>query len=606
MPDIIQLLPEFVANQIAAGEVVQRPSSAVKELIENALDAEASTIQVIIKDGGKTLIQVIDNGTGMSEADARLCFMRHATSKIKQATDLFQIRSMGFRGEALASIAAIAHVCLKTRRETDELGTELTIEGGSIKNVQSITCPKGTSIEVKNLFFNIPARRNFLKSTQVEFRHILEEFQRQALANSHLFFSLKQESNEVLHLPKSGLKQRIIHLFGNSYNEKLLPVDEDTGLMKVHGFIGIPEAAKKTRGEQYFFINGRFCRAPYFHHALMNAYQELLPADSIPFYALFIDLDPAKIDINVHPSKTEIKFEDETVIYAILRAAVKRSLGQYILSPSIDFNGETGFAEFGLLKTEGVTVPHIPFNPEYNPFTNAGNNKGQIIPRNWQELYKIAESEPGESGLFEEAQTEQMPLIPIGSSEKVPFQVHSRFIISSIKSGLLVIDQQAAHERILYEQFLQSFEGKANPSQQTLFPQTIQLSASESSLMKELQPELKQLGFEIREFGRHAFIIEGMPADLGAGNETQLLESLLESYKENLSSLKLEKRDNLARSLARKAAIKTGRKLEASEMALIIDQLFACSNPALSPFGKQVFITLGLEELVKKFEIQRF
>lgn len=603
MADIIQLLPDFVANQIAAGEVVQRPASAVKELIENALDAGSNSIIVVIKEGGKTLIQVIDKGNGMSETDAIKCFDRHATSKIKAAEDLFKIRSMGFRGEALASIAAVSQVCLKTCQSDQELGTEVLIEGSDIKSVELIASPVGTSIAVKNLFFNIPARRNFLKSNQVELRHIMEEFQRQALSHAGIFFSLSHNDTELLHLPKTGLKQRIIHLFGNSYSERLLPVEEETGLMRLQGFIGTPDSAKKTRGEQYFFINGRYIREPYFHHAVMNAYQELLPADSIPFYALFLEIDPAKIDINIHPSKTEVKFEDEKVLYAILRAAIKRALGQHILSPSLDFTMETGYAEVGYQKrTEPVRPPVIQFNPEYNPFKIPTDQRKASIPSNWQELYKIAEQQPTPAKLFEEDKELSVTFQQSAEPEKKTFQLNQRFIISSIKSGLLVIDQENAHERILYEEYLEALSGHGFPSQQTLFPQTVHFNTPDADLLEELLPEIRKLGFDIRPFGPSTYIIEGVPGDLGLGNEPQILEKILESYKDNFSTLKLEKRDNLARSLARRNSIKNGKKLESAEMNLLIDKLFACSSPSVSPGGKTIFITLSINELIKRFE----
>lgn len=431
----------------------------------------------------------------------------------------------------------------------------------------------------------------------------MEEFQRQALSHAEVFFSLSHNDTELLHLPKTGLKQRIVHLFGNSYVEKLLPVEEETGLMKLQGFIGTPDSAKKTRGEQYFFINGRYIREPYFHHAVMSAYQELLPADSIPFYVLFIEIDPAKIDINIHPSKTEVKFEDEKVLYAILKAAIKRSLGQHILSPSLDFTMETGYAEVGYQKrTEPVRAPVIQFNPEYNPFKIPSDDKKAAIPANWQDLYKIAEQQPSPAKLFEEDTDINLTFQQSAEPEKKPFQLNQRFMVSSIKSGLLVIDQESAHERILYEDYLEALSGHGFASQQTLFPQTINFNAGDASLLEELLPEIRQLGFDIRAFGRNTYIIEGVPADLGLGNEPQILEKLLESYKDNLSTLKLEKRDNLARSLARRNSIKGGKKLESAEMNLLIDKLFACASPSVTPGGKPVFITLSINELLKRFE----
>ena len=616
MSDIIQLLPDSVANQIAAGEVVQRPASALKELIENAIDSGADKVQILIKDAGKSLIQVIDNGCGMSMTDARMCFERHATSKIRKAEDLFAIRTMGFRGEAMASIAAIAQVELKTRRHEDELGTSIRIEGSEIISQEPVSTMPGTSISVKNLFYNTPARRNFLKGNPVEIRHINDEFQRVALANPEIFFTLHHDGNEVFHLPKGSLKQRIIHLFGNAYNQKLVPVEETTSIIELKGYIGKPEFAKKTRGEQFFFVNNRFIKDPYLNHAVLNAFEEVLSADSYPLYVLFIDIDPAKIDINVHPTKTEIKYQDEKAIYAIIRSAVKRSLGRYNISPTLDFNQETGFSQMISHKAhEDIVPPAISFNPDFNPFSNErkereipflrnSQEERKTISKNWGSLYEIVDPEAHQSGLEldtnRQVEIENKVLQAVG---KQIFQLHNRFIISQIKSGFMLIDQQAAHERILFERFLQHLENRQGASQQSLFPQTITLNSVDFELVKELLNDIQSLGFQIREFGKNTLIIEGVPADIGTNiNELEILEHLLEGFKNNQSALKLNKRESLARALARNTAIKAGQHLSSEEMNALIDELFACEMPNISLSGKPVISTFTLEELLQRFE----
>ena len=616
MTDIIKLLPDSVANQIAAGEVVQRPASALKELIENAIDSGADKIQILIKDAGKSLIQVIDNGCGMSPTDARMCFERHATSKIRKAEDLFAIRTMGFRGEAMASIAAIAQVELKTRRLEDELGTYIRIEGSEIISQEPVSTMPGTSISVKNLFYNTPARRNFLKGNPVEVRHLNEEFQRVALANPDIFFTLHQDGSEVFHLPKGSLRQRITHLFGNAYNQKLVPVEETTSIIDLKGYIGKPEFAKKTRGEQFFFVNNRFIKDPYLNHAVMNAFEEVLGADSFPLYVLFIDIDPSKIDINVHPTKTEIKYQDEKSIYAIIRSAVKRSLGRYNISPTLDFNQETGFSQMISPKAfEDIVPPAIAFNPDFNPFSS--ENKEREIPflrnsqqdrktptKNWGSLYEIVQPEAQQNGLaLDENRQVEIGSQVFKSIGKQIFQLHNRFIISQIKSGFMLIDQQAAHERILFERFLEHLESRQGASQQSLFPQTVTLNAVDFELVKELLKDIQSLGFQIREFGKNTMIIEGVPADLGTNiSEHEILEQLLEGFKNNQSTLKLNKRDSLARSLARNTSIKSGQILSLEEMNLLIDELFACEMPNTSLSGKPVISTFTLEELVQRFE----
>lgn len=608
IPGIIHLLPDAVANQIAAGEVVQRPASAVKELMENAIDAGADSIQLLVRDAGKTLLQVIDNGSGMHENDALKSFQRHATSKIRRAEDLFAIRSMGFRGEALASIAAIAQVELKTRRHEDEVGLVLRIEGSKVTHQEPVATSAGTNIAVKNLFFNIPARRNFLKSNPVEMRHIVDEFHRVALAHPEIHFTFHSDGNEIYHLRSGTLKQRIVHLFGKSYNERLVPIEEDTTIINLKGFIGKPTFAKRTRGEQFFFVNKRFIRDPYLNHAILNAYEGVLAPETFPLYVLFIDIDPSKIDINVHPTKTEIKYEDERSIYAIVRSAVKRSLGRYHITPSLDFEQETGFAQMieNNPSTE-IKAPQIKFNPDFNPFSAANNadggvrNGGGSVFQNWDTLYEITKR----------AESKQLDLEDSGDAETEPeknisnrlFQLHRKYIISQVHSGFMLIDQQAAHERILYEQFLSLLESRKGTSQSSLFPKTIQFTAGDAALLDELLPEIECLGFQISSLGKGTYVVDGIPADLRSDiNENEILEQLLEDFKNNKAHLKVSTRDNLARSLARGAAIKEGTELSPIEMAGLIDQLFACESANIAITGRPIILTFTLAELMKRFE----
>jgi len=618
MTDIIQLLPDSVANQIAAGEVVQRPASAVKELVENAIDAGADKIQLIVKEAGKALLQVIDNGCGMSVTDARMSFERHATSKIKRADDLFAIRTMGFRGEALASIAAIAQVELKTRRHEDELGTCIKIEGSVVEGQEACQANTGTSISVKNLFYNIPARRNFLKSNPVEMRHIIDEFQRVALAHPGIFFTLHHDGQEVYHLPATQLKQRIVHLFGNNYNQRLVPVEEDTTIIKLHGFVGKPEFSRKTRGEQFFFVNNRFIKDAYLNHAVLTAFEDLLPEDSFPLYVLFIDIDPSKIDINVHPTKTEIKYQDEKAIYAIIRAAVKRALGKYNITPTLDFDQENSIGHLITPKPfEEIVAPQIAFNPNFNPFwdkkaereipsRSGGSYERQsgAISNNWQTLYEIAkrDDEPQQPQIHTEKAISVDEQEIAKTSEKQFFQIHNRYILSPIKSGFMLINQQAAHERVLYEKFLQQLDNHSGVSQQSLFPASVTLNGADFELLRELLPDIRALGFDIREFGKNTVVVEGIPAELSNVGEHELLEHLLEGFKNNQAILKIDKRDNLARALARNGAIKTGTKLSLEEMSLLTDQLFACAMPNVGLSGKPVISTFTLAELMERFE----
>lgn len=615
MPDIIHLLPEAVANQIAAGEVVQRPASAVKELIENAIDAGADQIRLMVKDAGKSLIQVIDNGCGMSAADARLSLQRHATSKINRAEDLFAIRTMGFRGEAMASIAAVAQLEIRTRKHEDELGTVIKVAGSEILSEEVDAAPAGTSIAVKNLFYNIPARRNFLKSDGVELRHIIDELQRVALAHPEIHFTMHQDGSEVYHLPPTSLKQRIIHLFGKNYNERLVPIEEDTTIIKLKGFIGKPQYARKSRGEQFIFVNKRFVRDAYLNHAILKAYEEVLPDDTFPLYVLFIEIDPAKIDINVHPTKTELKYEDEKSIYAIVRSAVKRSLGQYNISPSLDFQQESDFS--GLIRPkplDEIRPPTIDFNPDFNPFKGekssghsgaylAGTYLNEDKPngnQNWEELYEVTQRVETRQLHMDEEMGVNQEADQVAPSRL--FQLHKRFVLSQIHSGFMLIDQQAAHERILYEQFLAQLQSRQGSSQQSLFPQTLELNPGDMALVREILPEIQALGFQLREFGKNTFLIEGVPADLGTGlRETEVIESLLEDLKNKQARSLPDRRDQLARSLARSASLKAGVELTQTEMVELIDRLFACESANVSIQGKPVILTFTTQDLLERF-----
>ena len=614
MPDIINLLPDAIANQIAAGEVIQRPASAVKELMENSIDAGATSIQLIVKEAGKNLIQVVDNGKGMSGTDARMCYERHATSKIKSIDDLFAIRTMGFRGEAMASIAAVAQVEMKTRRAEDELGTELHIEGSEVKYCEPCQSPLGTSISVKNLFYNVPARRNFLKSNPVEMKHIIEEFQRIALAHPDVHFSLYHNDYELFHLKPGSLRQRIVGIFGNPYNEKLVPVEEQVDFMKVYGFVGKPDSARKTRGEQFFFINDRFIRNPYLNHAVFQNFEEMVPSGSYPFFVLFIDIDPARIDINVHPTKQEIKFDDEKTVYGFIRVSVKHALGKYSVTPSLDFNQEqslnfiqakgddsAGFGEY-LQNMNVTTVDQRTHRPVSLPSTDRGQRSNL---KNWEQLYDITTKQDEKSVTISSDfnRHEHAGDIPINERPaRVLHQILNRYVVSTIKSGFILIDQQAAHERILYERFLKALNNRPQASQQLLFPQHFNCHAADAEVLREILPQVNLLGFDIQEFGQNDFVIHGMPADIGSGDEQHIIECLLENYKNNLSVLKLDPRESLARSMAQQAAIKAGHPLQPKEMENLIDELFACEQPYLAPNGRLTISSFDVSELEKRFQ----
>ncbi len=597
--DIIKLLPDSVANQIAAGEVIQRPASVVKELMENALDAGATQIDLYIKDAGRTSITVIDNGCGMSETDARLCFERHATSKIKKAEDLFLIKTMGFRGEALASIAAVAQVELMTRRADDELGTKILIEGSVVKEQLPKPMSVGTNFTVKNLFFNIPARRNFLKSNEVEMRHITDEFFRVAMMNPEVAFSLSHNEKEIYHLPKGNLKQRIVGLCGKDYDKKILPVQQETETATINGFIVKPEFLRKTRGEQYFFVNKRFIKHAYLHHAIENAYQELIPKDCFPGYFIDIEIDPKEIDINIHPTKTEVNFQDVKLVYAILHSAVRKAIGQNNLAPMLDFD-ETPDLGFDLGEASRmdrpVIEPNIDFNPSFNPFKSQPQTRHSS--GNWKILYED-NNDTVSSNINKISNFDDVNVTTVVENKNLYIQLHQTYIVTTMKSGLLIVDQHLAHMRVLYEKYLREMENniESSASQQELFPQHITLGTNDASLLKEIMPDLEKIGFRIQQMNATTFIINGTPADSKNNDAVALLEKILDMYKTNIVDLKLDKKLNLARSLASQLAIKSGQSLNPIEMQDLIDRLFACAVAEVSPDGKKIYTILNVNEL---------
>ena len=604
MPDIIQLLPDNIANQIAAGEVIQRPASAVKELLENAVDAGADEIKLIVNDAGKSLIQVIDNGKGMSETDARMAFERHATSKISNIEDLFRIKTMGFRGEALASIAAVAQVELKTKRAEDETGVYLEIENSIVKLQEPVAAPVGTSIAMKNLFFNVPARRNFLKSNPAELRHIVDEFIRVAMAFPEIFFSLSSNGQQVFHLEKGTLKQRIVQILGNNYNAKLVSVQEHTDYMNIYGFVGKPETAKKTRGDQYFFVNNRFIKSAYLNHALMNAFDAMIAKDSFPMYALFIDLDPSQLDINVHPTKQEIKFEDEKIVYAFVQSAVKHALAQFSITPTLDFDLDASIQQLDAVSK--------PFTEEkkstatssslYSTFTK--KNQSHFIEskselKHWKDFYEPA-PQPVEPIKM---QAEAVGFITVNTLPQTDnlMQLHNSYIVVPTGRGYFLVHQQNAHERILYEQFIAAVDGKPIATQRSLFPATLELSVTDTALLNELLPDLNHLGYLLEPFGNNTFVIQGSPADVADGNEKVAIEKMLEQYKHFSNDIKYSKREKLLRSLALQQSIKAGTSLSDKEMKTLIEQLFNCGTPNITPNGKPTYLEFKKDELDKMF-----
>lgn len=631
MPDIIKLLPDSLANQIAAGEVVQRPASAVKELLENALDAGAMQIKLIIKDAGKTLMQVVDNGCGMSETDARMCFERHATSKITTVDDLFRLHTFGFRGEAMASIAAVAQVSMRTRPANQELGTHLVIEGSVVRTQESCQTAIGTSISIKNLFYNVPARRQFLKADPIENRHIIDEFQHVALANPDVHFSLFNNDVELFDLPPATLRKRIVGVFGNTYNDKLIPVEElSIEFLKINGFVGKPESARKTRGEQYFFVNDRFIRSSYLSHAVASAYEELLSSKMFPFYVLFLDIAPERIDVNVHPTKQEIKFDDEKAIYALLNAAIKRALSKNSITPILDFDQDSTII-LGQQNQSEAPLPLPNFGQsnkksesQLPTFGQGFSREKNAVPRNWKDIYTIMEQHEVKPNDFE-AQPDNEPfpetstitvqshfanqqhtLLPADTENTpaVPYQLHKRYIVSQINLGFILIDQQAAHERILYEKYTQQLENATRNTQQLLFPKTIELPRADAELLKQLLPDINALGYDMQEFGQNSFVLHGIPAEFvnADSNEQNSIEQLLEQYQQQATELKLDRRILLARSMAHNRCIKRGQNLSTAEMEVLIDQLFACQTPYVTPSGRSTFITYSLSDVEKQFE----
>ncbi|MBS1581489.1 MAG: DNA mismatch repair endonuclease MutL [Bacteroidetes bacterium] len=598
MSDVIRLLPDHVANQIAAGEVVQRPASVVKELLENSVDAGATRITVVVKDAGRTLVQVTDDGRGMSANDARLCFERHATSKIRQADDLGAIRTKGFRGEALASIAAIAQVELRTRPTEDELGTRVLIEGSRVQAQEVIAAPAGTSLSVRSLFYNVPARRQFLKSDQVELKHVIDEFQRVALAHPGIAFQLLHNDQEVFNLPAANERQRIVHLLGRKYDERLVPVEEATELVRVSGFIAKPEFAKRSRGEQFFFVNQRFIRSSYLEHAVRQAYDELVSRDNYPSWFLFLDLDPAWIDINIHPTKTEVKFRDDRSVYAIVHAAVRRALGRHNITPSLDFEPEPAIlaAFAGMPQAPAAPLrPTSDWRPQDLPHRPS--------PEGWQRLFgddgdarREAPEAPVEAQLLPSREADE------GTGTRPVFQLHGRYILAQLRNGFVVVDQQRAHERILYERALRALEKGGGASQAQLFPVSVELNAADHALLMDLLPELAAMGFQLEPLSGRSVAVNGMPSDCGDEDPAHLLEHLLEQVKHERGSLRNERHATVARSMARSATAQPPKPLATEAMHDLIDRLFACEMPYYTPGGKPTLITFGLQELDERFE----
>ena len=612
MSDVIQLLPDSVANQIAAGEVIQRPASVVKELVENSLDSGAGEIIIHIKDAGKTLIQVTDNGCGMSPADARMAFERHATSKIRNADDLFAIRTMGFRGEALASMAAVADVEMRTKRYDDETGTFLHIIATSVITQEPCGCGNGTTFQVKNLFFNVPARRKFLKSETYELKNIITEIHRVAIPNPEVAFQFYHNNNLLLDLPVAVLRKRISGIFGKAVNQALIPVNSDTSLVSVSGFTGLPKFARKTMGEQFFFVNRRYMRHPWFHKAVMQAYEKLLPGDSFPSYFIFLEIDPASIDINVHPTKTEVKFENENSIWQILNAAVREALGKNNIVPSIDFDQE-GNIDIPLPPRSGIAIPepYIELDPDYDPF-KAGHRECEPGSSDWRQNGNLSKWEQLYSGMDQERNLFNGQTLPpdhksnsSGSASsfmgRKVLQLKQKYLICPVKSGMMVIDQRRAQERILFERFLEILKTERVASQQVLFPHTFELNHADSALLKELLPDLVTLGFDIREFGKETFIINGVPGILETSSPVAIVEKLLEEFKNSPVDAHSRMREQVAYSLARASAMNYGEELLPNEMERIVDQLFACSSPNYTYDGKTVLTIIPLEEVDKYF-----
>ncbi|MEN8203485.1 MAG: DNA mismatch repair endonuclease MutL [Bacteroidota bacterium] len=585
MSDTIHVLSDAIANQIAAGEVIQRPASVVKELMENAVDAGATIIRVIVKDAGKTMVQVVDNGKGMSESDARLCFERHATSKITRAEDLFSIQTRGFRGEALASMAAVAEITLKTRQVEDELGTYVRMAGSKLELQEAVQTATGSNFQVKNLFFNIPARRKFLKSDHTELRHVITEFNHVALTHPEIECSLIHNESDIFQLPPSNLRQRIIGVLGKSANSYLIPLESETSLIGISGFIGKPEHARRTYGEQFFFVNNRYIKHPYFHKAVMNAYDQILAADHFPSYFIYFKTDPSRIDVNIHPSKTEIKFEDEKSIWKILLASVKEAIGRNNLSPTLDFNTE-GVIDIPILtKDTDVQQPSIDTNPAYNPFEGESSYDREKRSTSYPD-----DRFTGWEQLFE-------PSAEARIAVNKNLQIKNKYILSPVKSGLMMVDQRRAHERILFERMLEAHEKEQALSQQSLFPETIRLNAADYQVCLGMLENLEQLGFDIRDFGNNSIVVHGLPAEMEAVSAVDKIEMMIEQYKSLQGEISTGIPERVARAAASASAIDYGKQLSEIEMQELVDQLFACSNPNYSPSGKLIVKIVELEEL---------
>nr|MBD3623017.1 DNA mismatch repair endonuclease MutL [Sunxiuqinia sp.] len=615
MADIIKLLPDHVANQIAAGEVVQRPASVVKELMENAIDAGATSIKLIIKDGGKTLIQVVDDGVGMSETDARLSFERHATSKISSAQDLFNLETKGFRGEALASIAAIAHVDMQTRTADNEVGTHLKIEGSKIVSQEVVATPRGTSISVKNLFFNIPARRNFLKSNQVELRHITDEFHRVAMVHPNVEFHFYNNGSEIFNLPSTKHRQRIVHIFGSKMEHRLVPVNEETEVVKVSGFICKPEFAKKSRGEQFFFANDRYIKSPYLHHAVVAAFEGLIKSDTYPGYFLFLDVDPSSIDINIHPTKTEVKFDDENTLYAILRSTIKHSLGQFNVAPVLDFDHDPNLDTPYSYKEKGAIIPKVTVDATFNPFEETRTKKGgssanfsKQSTKGWEDLYEGLGNQNDHqefSSVVIESESEEQGTLYSGEGVEEhlasTFQLRRKYVVSTVKSGMLVIHQNRAHERILFEKFLGEITVKEGVSQQLLFPLELTFNKQELNVLKEIEESLTNIGFIFDGLEHETVKVTGVPMLVPESGIGTVLDRLIADYMEGYNDGSISQAEMLAKVLSRNLAVRTGDILDTESQLMLVNNLFACKEPSLSPFQKITYTIISEGDIDKKF-----
>ncbi len=609
MPDIIRLLPDSIANQIAAGEVIQRPASVVKELVENSIDAGADKIRIIVKDAGRTLVQVIDNGKGMSMTDARMAFERHATSKISNADDLFRLKTLGFRGEALASIAAIAHVDVKTQRAEDEMGTFLQIEGSKVINQETVAAAQGTSISVKNIFFNVPARRKFLKSNETERRNILSEIERIALVNPEIEFTLIENDIPSLQLPAANLRQRIVQMEGKSINQQLIEINEETTLGRIYGYISTPHYAKKGRASQFFFANKRYIRHPYFHRAVVSAYEPLISASENPNYFIYFEVEPESIDVNIHPTKTEVKFENERALWQILSVAIKESLGKFNAIPGIDFNTE-GAPEIPVFDPDKtLRTPRINLNPNYNPFRTASSTEPYQSSKpkfDWETLYRGFETEgkadtevPPTGNLFRSDSENRKTTEPVSPEH---YQYKQKYILTSVKSGLMVIDQHRAHLRILFDKYLQQIRDGKSASQRVLFPEIMELTPPEASALIEMSDELEALGFELSKLGQNTFAVQGIPPEIGNSEPVALIRSMIEKSIESGADVKSEIQEKIALSMASMTAIPYGKQLSAEEMLLLVNQLFSCQSSNHTPDGQTIIAVISDNELEKKYK----